>query len=368
MPYLNSNNVIIRNSNAMDTVKLIDMLSKLGVIKKKKRRATKKTQQPQPEIQETPAQSAQRFLTSRPVISLQQNPDTAKMVDIERIRRETFGHIARLTDTVEQQREDMTQANRMIATQRIKRFQQPTEQEIDDESVNVEGVDAGSAIPSVNDNDMDRHGANDATEEKSNDRLVVYAGENNEGSAANDDDDNGFVDPGQPEMSDESVVTNTADEQQDWLDNASQEDEQTPVEEQLPLDETTREQPQIEEQLPPNESTRNIFDEPEEQLQSAQAQAQAQAQEQINRRERGPGKYDGKAITEALTMLGVSDIAKNKSEINNLGRIELGQLFTELEKQGVRVPFVGTVPEKKERLSRELERIGSNILRKKKND
>jgi hypothetical protein len=348
----------------MDTVKLVDMLSKLGVIKKKKRRAAKKAKMVQPEVQETPAEMAQRFLTSRPVINLQQSPDTAKTADIERIRRETFGHIARLTDTVERQRAEMAQPNRIVAIPRIRRSQEPTEEEIDDESVNVEGIDEGSAIPSVNDNDMDRHGANDATEEKSNDRLVVYAGENNEGSAANDDDNNGFVDPGQPEMSDESVVTNVADEQQDWLDNASQEDEQ------LPPDESTREQPQFEEQLPPDESTRNIFDEPEEQLPSAQAQVQApeQAQEQINRRGRGPDKYDGKAITEALTMLGVSDIAKNRSEINNLGRIELGQLFTELEKEGVRVPFVGTVPEKKERLSRELERIGSNILRKKKND
>lgn len=298
----------------MDTVKLIDMLSKLGVIKKKKRRATKKTQQPQPEIQEASAQSAQRFLTSRPVINLQQNPDTAKMVDIERIRREAFGHIARLTDTVEQQREDMTQANRMIATQRIKRFQQPTEQEIDDESVNVEGVNAESAIPSVNDNDMDRHGANDATEEKSNDRLVVYAGENNEGSAANDDDDNGFVDPGQPEMSDESVVTNVVDEQQDWLDNASQEDEQ----------------------LPPDESTRNIFDEPEEQLPSAQA-PEPEPEPRI-RAGRGTNPYDRKSIENALATLNLLKIAKNRSQVNKLDYPKLNIIAAKLEENGVNVP------------------------------
>jgi hypothetical protein len=318
MPYLNSNNVIIRNSNAMDTVKLIDMLSKLGVIKKKKRRATKKTQQPQPEIQETPAQSAQRFLTSRPVISLQQNPDTAKMVDIERIRREAFGHIGRLTDAVERQRDEMDEQQRMVATPRIRRFQEPTEEEIIDESVDVEGIDEGSAIPSVNEAEMDRLGANDATEEMQNDRLVGYAGEDDEGFVANSDDDNGFVDPGQPEMSDESVVTNTADEQQDWLDNASQEDEQ----------------------LPPDESTRNIFDEPEEQLPSAQAQAAEPEPEPEPRLRagRGTNPYDRKSIENALATLNLLKIAKNRSQVNKLDYPKLNIIAAKLEENGINVP------------------------------
>jgi hypothetical protein len=343
MPYLNSNNVIIRNSNAMDTVKLIDMLSKLGVIKKKKRRATKKTQQPQPEIQETPAQSAQRFLTSRPVISLQQNPDTAKMVDIERIRREAFGHIGRLTDTVERQRDEMDEQRRMVAMPRIRRSQEPTEEEIIDESVDVEGIDEGSAIPSVNEAEMDRHGANDATEEKSNDRLVGYAGEDDEGFVANSDDDNGFVDPGEPEMGDESVVTNTADEQQDWLDNASQEDEQ----------------------LPPDESTRNIFDEPEEQLPSAQAQ-EPEPEPRL-RAGRGASKYDTKAISTALTSLGLTEIAKNKAEINNLKMFQVSQIFDILKENGItRSGYEGmNAKDRKDLLAEELSKYGEMLLRKK---
>lgn len=314
MPYLNSNNVIIRNSNAMDTVKLIDMLSKLGVIKKKKRRTTKKTQQPQSEIQETSAQSAQRFLTSRPVINLQQNPDTAKMVDIERIRREAFGHIGRLTDTVERQRDEMDEQRRMVATPRIRRSQEPTEEEIIDESVDVEGIDEGSAIPSVNEAEMDRLGANDATEEMSNDRVVGYAGQDDEGFVANSDDDNGFVDPGQPEMSDESVVTNVADEQQDWMDNASQEDEQ----------------------LPPDESTRNIFDEPEEQLPSAQA-PEPESEPRL-RAGRGASPYDRKSIENALARLNLLNIAKNRSQVNKLDYPKLNIIAAKLEENGVNVP------------------------------
>jgi len=307
MPYLNSNNVIIRNSNAMDTVKLVDMLSKLGVIKKKKRRAAKKAKMVQPEVQETPAEMAQRFLTSRPVINLQQSPDTAKTADIERIRREAFGHIASLTDTVERQRAEMAQPNRIVAIPRIRRSQEPTEEEIIDESVDVEGIDEGSAIPSVNQAEMDRLGANDATQEMQDDRVVQYAGEDNEGFVANEEDDNGFIDPGMPEMGEESMVTNVADEQQDWFDNASQEDEQA-VEEEMPVEEVPS------------------------------AQAPEQEPEPRIRGGRGPSPYDRKSVEKALESLELLDIAKNRSEVNKLDYPALDIIAAKLEENGVIVP------------------------------
>jgi hypothetical protein len=275
-------------------------------------------------------------LTSRPVINLQQNPDTAKMVDIERIRREAFGHIGRLTDAVERQRDEMDEQQRMVATPRIRRYQEPTEEEIIDESVDVEGIDEGSAIPSVNEAEMDRLGANDATEEMQNDRLVGYAGEDDEGFVANSDDDNGFVDPGEPEIGDESASANIADEQQDWFDNASQEDEQA-AEEEIPVEE------------------------------APSAQAQEPEPETRIRAGRGASKYDTKAISTALTSLGLTEIAKNKAEINNLKMFQVSQIFDVLKENGItRSGYEGmNAKDRKDLLAEELSKYGEMLLRKK---
>jgi len=191
MPLLNTNHLTIRNSNSMDTVKLIDMLSKLGVLKKKTKRSNRRM--PEPQVEQTPLEGAQRFLTSRPVINMQNGgSESAKMVDIERLRREAFGYMARVTDALERQREEQAlQPVRMQPDQHISRYENA---QMADEDVDIEGVN-NNVVPDVNDAEMDRVGPVDMSYEMTDDRNIAYAGEDGKGTVFDAEDDNGFYAP-----------------------------------------------------------------------------------------------------------------------------------------------------------------------------
>lgn len=181
MPYLNSNNVIIRNTNAMDTVKLFDMLSKLGVIKRKKRRV-----QRQPAAIEAPIPAATRFLGSSPIINVSNNTDAAKIGEADAIRREAFYHVGRLTDAINrQQRADAEEPARMQPIQHIEREVPETQ--------NMEIQTDDSGLPNVDDAEMDRFGPNDKTAEMADDRIIDYAGESGAGLVDDEGDDGDWV-------------------------------------------------------------------------------------------------------------------------------------------------------------------------------
>jgi hypothetical protein len=183
MPYLNSNNVVIRNSNTMDTVKLVDMLSKLGVIKRKKRRV--KRQVPEPVVMENPLASASRFLGSRPLINISNNADSAKIGEADAIRREAFYHVGRLTDAINRQNVRDGEPTRMQPNARIERDTQTEQPEANDAEMQTD--DTG--IPAINAGEMDRVGPNDETDEMQDDRIIDYAGEGGDGMV--DDEDEG---------------------------------------------------------------------------------------------------------------------------------------------------------------------------------
>lgn len=202
MPYLNSNNVVIRNSNTMDTVKLVDMLSKLGVIKRKKRRV--KRQVPEPVIMETPLASATRFLGSRPLINISNNADAAKIGEADAIRREAFYHVGRLTDAINRQNVRDEEPARMQPNARIERDTQTEQPEANDEEMQPD--DTG--IPAINAGEMDRVGPNDETDEMQDDRMIDYAGEGGDGMVDDEDEDKDFVDaPRSPEYPPAGEVT-----------------------------------------------------------------------------------------------------------------------------------------------------------------
>jgi len=202
MPYLNSNNVVIRNSNTMDTVKLVDMLSKLGVIKRKKRRV--KRQVTEPVAIETPLASATRFLGSRPLINISNNTDAAKTGEADAIRREAFYHVGRLTDAINRQNVRGDEPTRMQPNARIERDSQTEQPDAND--VEMQTDDTG--IPAINAGEMDRIGPNDETDEMQDDRIIDYAGEGDDGMVDDEDEDKDFVDgPRSPEYPPAGEVT-----------------------------------------------------------------------------------------------------------------------------------------------------------------
>ena len=168
----------------MDTVKLVDMLSKLGVIKRKKRRV--KRQVPEPVAIETPLASATRFLGSRPLINISNNADSAKIGEADAIRREAFYHVGRLTDAINRQNVRDGEPTRMQPNIPIER---PREEE---EDVSIQAVD--DDVPDINDVEMDRVGPNDETAEMQDDRIIDYAGEGGAGLVDDEDEDKDFVD------------------------------------------------------------------------------------------------------------------------------------------------------------------------------
>ncbi len=182
----------------MDTVKLVDMLSKLGVIKRKKRRV--KRQVTEPVAIETPLASATRFLGSRPLINISNNADAAKTGEADAIRREAFYHVGRLTDAINRQNVRDGEPTRMQPNARIER---PREEE-EDVSIQV----ADDDVPDINDAEMDRVGPNDETAEMQDDRIIDYAGEGGDGMVDDEDEDKDFVDgPRSPEYPPAGEVT-----------------------------------------------------------------------------------------------------------------------------------------------------------------
>ena len=184
---LNHNNVIIRNTNSMDTVRLVEMLSKLGIIKKKKRRTRA------PVIAETapatmPMYGASKFLDSRPVVSLSNNVDAAKTGEIDALKREAFYHIGRLQDQV-QRAQHSPEEGRIKVDRHINR------NDADEETV-FTGAD-DFEVPSNSHAEMKLVGPNDETAEMQDDRIIDYAGEGNEG-VITDDSDSAFIQPRSP--------------------------------------------------------------------------------------------------------------------------------------------------------------------------
>lgn len=181
----------------MDTVKLVDMLSKLGVIKRKKRRVKRDVP---PVVVETPLASATRFLGSRPLINISNNADAAKTGEADAIRREAFYHVGRLADAIDRQNVRDEEPTRMQPNARIER---PREDE-DDVSIQV----ADDDVPDINDVEMDRVGPNDETTEMQDDRIIDYAGEGSEGLVDDEDEDKDFVEaPRSPEYPPPGEVT-----------------------------------------------------------------------------------------------------------------------------------------------------------------
>lgn len=183
---LNHNNVIIRNTNSMDTVRLVEMLSKLGIIKKKKRRTRA------PAIAETapatmPLYGASKFLDSRPVVSLSNNVDSAKTGEIDALKREAFYHIGRLQDQV-QRAQHSPEEGRIKVDRHINR------NGADEEPV-FTGAD-DFEVPSNSHAEMKLVGPNDETAEMQDDRIIDYAGEGNEGIITDDSDS--FIEPRSP--------------------------------------------------------------------------------------------------------------------------------------------------------------------------
>jgi hypothetical protein len=330
MPYLNSNHVIIRNSNTMDTVKLIDTLSKLGIIKKKKKKSGRKMEEAQSQMESTPFESAQRFLQSRPAINVKDNTgdDTAKRAEIERIRREAFGHMARVTDALERQREEQAQEpTRFQPIARIQRFenQQMANEDVDvpdalpdvndaenqqmaNEDVNIQGVN-NDVVPNVKDADLRRVGPNDKVDEMVDDRNVTYPGEDGRGLVFDEEDDNGFV------------------------------------------DETTRDIYGSEGEI------QNVENKPSE---GADIYEESQP---------GPRAVVGRenvAIINALRQLGLNNIARNKSDINNLTKNKVNELFQKLSEFNVDiVPAVSpNLARRKDALAQSLENFGLLLMNK----
>lgn len=309
MPYLNSNHVIIRNSNTMDTVKLIDTLSKLGVIKKKKKRSGRKMEEAQSQMESTPFESAQRFLQSPAIRTLRDNTvdDSAKRAELERIRREAFGHVARVTDALERQREE--QAQEPTRFQPVARIPRSESEQMTNEDVEIQGVN-NDVVPNVNDAEMDRVGPNDKVDEMVDDRNISYAGEDGRGLVFDEEDDNGFVDE-----TTRDLYGGSAGEIQNV--------------ENKPLEGT------------------NIYEESQP----------------------GPRAVVGRtnvAIVEALKQLGLTGTAKNKSEVNNLKRPEVDKLLKKLRENNINI--VPSVPPNKTKeirdsLVQSLENYGLQLLR-----
>jgi len=186
----------------MDTVKLVDMLSKLGVIKRKKRRV--KRQVTEPVAIETPLASATRFLGSRPLINISNNTDAAKTGEADAIRREAFYHVGRLTDAINRQNVRGDEPTRMQPNARIERDSQTEQPDAND--VEMQTDDTG--IPAINAGEMDRIGPNDETDEMQDDRIIDYAGEGDDGMVDDEDEDKDFVDgPRSPEYPPAGEVT-----------------------------------------------------------------------------------------------------------------------------------------------------------------
>ena len=299
----------------MDTVKLIDTLSKLGIIKKKKKKSGRKMEEALPQMESTPFESAQRFLQSRPAINVKDNTgdDTAKRAEIERIRREAFGHMARVTDALERQREE--QAQEPTRFQPIARIQRFENQQMANEDVDIQGVN-NDVVPDINDAEMDRVGPNDKVDEMVDDRNISYAGEDGRGMVFDEEDDNGFVDE-----TTRDIYGGSAGE----IENI----------ENKPLEGD------------------DIYEESQPGPRAAGA--------------RGFGRKIV-AIEYALEQLGLNRIAKNKSEINYLTKNKVNELFQKLADNNIDiVPSASRLlPKRKDALAQSLENFG--LLLMKKND
>lgn len=184
---LNHNNIVIRNSNSMDTIRLVEMLSKLGIIKKKKRRTRASATAESATTANMPMYGASKFLDSRPVVSLSNNVDAGKAGEIDALKREAFYHIGRLQDQV-QRSQHSPEDGRIKVDRHINR------NDDDDESVFTSANDF--EVPSNSHAEMKLVGPNDETAEMQDDRIIDYAGEGNEGIITDDGDS--FIEPGSP--------------------------------------------------------------------------------------------------------------------------------------------------------------------------